>query len=393
MLDAIVTQTSNPSETPVDFSYYSTHRCVSASGIFERISQPAQTDGDNGQSLWQKIQATMARARAQGVSAPLVVGAIPFDTCRPSCLFIPLHYHFTFRQADTSLALSNSASPIATITQVNSMPDVRHFQSAVGAALRCVRQGEIRKVVLSRLLDVDVAQPIDCSAVMNNLRAQNPHAYHFSLPLPEGGILVGASPELLIRKNARRIWSNPLAGSICRHQDPQHDKLQCQQLLDSHKDQQEHRMVVDDIARHLRPLCRQLITPSAPSLLATNTMWHLSSPIEGELYQTDNSVIQLACLLHPTPAMCGTPTAAARQLIAELEPYDRGLFSGIVGWSDEHGDGEWAIIIRSAIIRQQQVRFFAGAGIVEGSDGQKEWEEIAGKMGTMLRALGLQLPG
>ncbi|WP_374191066.1 chorismate-binding protein [Candidatus Symbiopectobacterium sp. 'North America'] len=106
----------------------------------------------------------------------------------------------------------------------------------MGAALRCVRQGEIRKVVLSRLLDVDAAQPIDCSAVMNNLRVQNPHAYHFSLPLPEGGVLVGASPELLIRKNARRIWSNPLAGSICRHQDPQRDKLQCQQLLDSHKE-------------------------------------------------------------------------------------------------------------------------------------------------------------
>ncbi|MFT8210738.1 MAG: chorismate-binding protein [Symbiopectobacterium sp.] len=85
--------------------------------------------------------------------------------------------------------------------------------------------------------------------------------------------------------------------------------------------------------------------------------------------------------------------AAARQLIAELEPYDRGVFSGIVGWSDEYGDGEWAIIIRCAIIRQQQVRFFAGAGIVDGSDAQKEWEEISGKLDTMLRALGLKLPG
>ncbi|MCW2482664.1 chorismate-binding protein, partial [Candidatus Symbiopectobacterium sp. NZEC135] len=228
MLDAIVTQASNPPERPADFSYYSAHRCVIASGIFERISQPAQTDGDNGRSLWHKVQASMARAREQGVCAPLVVGAIPFDTRRPSCLFIPQHYHFSLRQADASLALINSASPAATITHVNSLPDARHFQSAVGAALRCVRQGEIRKVVLSRLLEVDVAQPVDCSAVLHNLRVQNPHAYHFSLPLPEGGVLVGASPELLIRKNARRIWSNPLAGSICRHQDPLHDKLQCQ---------------------------------------------------------------------------------------------------------------------------------------------------------------------
>lgn len=139
----------------------------------------------------------MARARAQGIHAPLIVGAIPFDTRRPSCLFVPQHYHFSQRQVHSSKARVHHA---ATITRVNSIPDALHFQSAVGAALRYIHQGEIRKVVLSRLLDVEVAQSIDCAAVMQNLRIQNPHAYHFSLPLPEGGMLVGASPELLIRK-------------------------------------------------------------------------------------------------------------------------------------------------------------------------------------------------
>ncbi|MGL9751762.1 MAG: hypothetical protein ACR5LC_12980 [Symbiopectobacterium sp.] len=103
-----------------------------ASGIFERISQPVQIDGDNGQSLWQKIQATMARARAQGVSVPIVVGAIPFDIRRPSCLFIPQYYHFSLRQADASLVSCNCVSPTTTITHVNSMPDARHFQFSRG---------------------------------------------------------------------------------------------------------------------------------------------------------------------------------------------------------------------------------------------------------------------
>lgn len=118
-------------------------------------------------------------------------------------------------------------------------------------------------------------------------------------------------------------------------------------------------------------------------------MWHLSTRIRGELLNPNLNVMQLACLLHPTPALCGFPTESAHQLIADLEPHDRGLFSGIVGWCDANGDGEWAIVIRSGLLRGNRVRLFAGAGIVAASTPQAEWMETAAKLGTMLNAFGL----
>lgn len=376
-----------------EFSFCSAHRCVSTSGIFERISLPAESEATGADALWHTVQAAMARAKAQGVSAPLVVGAIPFDTRQSSCLFIPQQHRFSDHPQDTDVAVRPSSVTPVDIVRTQNIPDAAQFQSAVTSALHRFRQGDISKVVLSRMMEIELAQEIDCAQIVRNLRTQNPTGYHFSLPLPDDGILLGASPELLIRKVGRQIWSNPLAGSVRRHADAQQDEQHRRQLLDSQKDQREHRVVVEDIQQRLHPLCRQLNVPETPSLLATNTMWHLSSAISGELAQDGRSVIQLACLLHPTPAMCGAPMAAARDLIAHLEPHDRGVFSGIVGWSDEQGNGEWAIAIRCGIVRQRQLRVFAGAGIVEGSEPQKEWDEVTGKLGTMLRAFGLQPEG
>lgn len=380
-------------QQPAEFSYCSAHRCVSTSGIFERISLPAESEANGGEALWRAVQAAMARATRQGISAPLVVGAIPFDTRQPSCLFIPQRYRFSDQPGGGAALPSPPGIQQADIVRTKNIPEAAQFQSAVTSALHRFQQGDIRKVVLSRMMEIELAQEIDCAQITRNLRAQNPTGYHFSLPLPDGGILLGASPELLIRKQGRQIWSNPLAGSVRRQRDAQQDERHSRQLLDSQKDQREHRLVVDDIQQRLRPLCRQLTVPDTPSLLATNTMWHLSSAIAGELAQASNSVIQLACLLHPTPAMCGAPMAAARALIADLEPHDRGLFSGIVGWSDQQGNGEWAIAIRCGVVRQRHLRVFAGAGIVEGSEPQKEWDEVTGKLGTMLRAFGLQPEG
>ena len=168
-------------------------------------------------------------------------------------------------------------------------------------------------------------------------------------------MLIGASPELLIRKQGGEIHTNPLAGSARRQDDPQQDRLGSERLMRSTKDKYEHKLVIDDIRRHLAPLCASLSVPSGPSLLSTGTMWHLSTRIRGELLNPNLNVMQLACLLHPTPALCGFPTESARQLIADLEPHDRGLFSGIVGWcdanGDANGDGEWAIVIRSGLLR------------------------------------------
>ena len=161
-------------------------------------------------------------------------------------------------------------------------------------------------------------------------------------------------------------------------------------LLASRKDQHEHRLVIDEIRRVLTPHCRELaILSSFPDEhgypLASGT------PIAGRLNGGEASVLSLACQLHPTPALCGYPTDLARQFIREQEPFRRALFSGIVGWCDSQGNGEWAVVIRCGVLDGHQVELFAGAGIVADSDPAMEWAETGTKLGTMLKALGLDL--
>jgi isochorismate synthase len=139
----------------------------------------------------------------------------------------------------------------------------------------------------------------------------------------------------------------------------------------------------------LKNRSRALDIPSSPELLSTATLWHLSTPINGEVQDAQENALSLACLLHPTPALCGTPTLVARDLIEQLEPFDRGLFGGIVGWCDDRGNGEWVVTIRCGTVSDDRVRLFAGAGIVPDSSPESEWRETGVKLNTMLRAFGL----
>jgi len=135
--------------------------------------------------------------------------------------------------------------------------------------------------------------------------------------------------------------------------------------------------------------CTDLHVPAGPEVIGTPTMWHLSTRVTGRLTDPAVSALELAEALHPTPAVCGVPEAAARTAIAELEPVDRGYFTGLVGWTDPAGDGEWVITIRSAEVSDRTVRLFAGAGIVEGSRPEAELAETGAKFRTLLRALGV----
>jgi isochorismate synthase len=370
------------------FLYQSEFRSLSADGVFERIETPAFGGEQADSALAQNISQALQRAKQAGQDAPVVVGAIPFDTRQPSCLYVPQQSRFVANDHYT-----RDARPMLQqrhrLTACTSIPDEPRFKHAVAEAVSRFKQGKLSKAVLSRILEIELEQPVAGHQILNNLMVQNPNGYHFSLPLADGGVLIGASPELLIRKQGGEIHSNPLAGSARRQADAQQDRIGSERLMRSTKDKYEHRLVIDDIRRRLAPLCATLSVPSGPSLMSTGTMWHLSTRIRGELRDPQLNVMQLACLLHPTPALCGFPTETARQLIAELEQYDRGLFSGIVGWCDANGDGEWAIVIRSGILRGNRVRLFAGAGIVEASTPQSEWAETAAKLGTMLNAFGL----
>ena len=365
------------------YRFYSPEGGVEASGCFQAIETPA---GDDGHGVERAVEAAFAGARVAGLSQPLVVGVIPFDKRQPSSLFVPRHVSRLLPGAPPTKVCG---LPCGKARQCTEQPDQNGFKQAVSRAVEVLRGGQVSKVVLSRLLQLEFDLAPCATTVFQGLRQQNPEAYHFSMDLPDGGVLIGASPELLLRQQGCQFTSNPLAGSAKRLADPAADAREAQALLQSTKDLHEHRLVIEELDRQLRPLCRSLNVADSPSLLKTARLWHLSTQISGEL-AAPASALSLACRLHPTPALCGFPTAAAKQLIAELEPFDRGVFGGIVGWSDADGNGEWAVVIRCGIVEHTRVRLFAGAGLVTASCPESEWLETGNKLGTMLSAFGLE---
>ena len=205
--------------------------------------------------------------------------------------------------------------------------------------------------------------------------------------------LLGASPELLIQKIGNKIIANPLAGSEPRQADSAAEQRVCDRLMHSKKDRYEHALVIESISAALKPFCTNLKVPAEPELIHTETMWHLSTRIEGELKSSDVTSLEIAMAMHPTPAIGGYPAELAKNAIDEIEGYDRNLFTGMVGWCDFSGDGEWVVTIRCAEVDDNSITLYAGAGIVEGSVPQKELAETGAKFNTMLNALGIDMRG
>ena len=374
-----------PGQAKSGFSFTSGDRELAVSGVLQSIETPA-IGGENASSLFQKTVAhAFEQARKAGQANPIMVGAIPFDTSEPSCLYIPEHAEWRTRSA----AVQTVTTALAQLVEQKNIPDEPGFKRAVEHAIVNFSHSDVRKAVLSVQRELSFAQDVDVDAVQINLRAQNPGGYHFRVPMPDGATLLGVSPELLVYKDGLEFVSNPLAGSAKRMADRQADRRNADWLAASQKDHYEHRLVTEDIASRLEGYCTQLDVPQRPSLISTPALWHLSTRIEGTLADPSVSALQLACRLHPTPAVCGFPTERARRLIRFVEPLERGLFTGMVGWCDARGNGEWVVTIRCGTITRNRVRLFAGAGIVEASSPDAEWIEVQTKLGTMLRACGL----
>lgn len=365
--------------------FTSANRELHAWGSARRIVVSARGGERRDSPIQTAIRDALECVRQEGQANPIVIGAIPFDLAEPSCLYAPTHYEWRSRSAMPSRV----ATHLPRLLEQRSTPDEVGFKRSVEHAIVNFRHSDIRKAVLSVIRELRFSASVDVDQLLRSLRAQNPHGYQFRIPLPDGAELIGVSPELLLRKQGGQIISNPLAGSAKRQPDPQQDQASGERLLRSEKDHYEHRIVIEEMQRLLQPLCIELDIPTRPSLLSTAAMWHLATTIAGQLHDPSLTALQLACRLHPTPAVCGLPTDRARKLISLVEPFDRGLFTGMVGWCDGNGDGEWAVTIRCGTVNGNTVRLFAGAGIVEASQPDAEWAEIEAKLGTMLRACGL----
>jgi menaquinone-specific isochorismate synthase len=264
-----------------------------------------------------------------------------------------------------------------------SAPD---WEWAVAAAVSRIRAGDVAKVVLARDLCAAADAAIDVRVLLHRLAGRYPGCYTFAC-----AGLVGASPELLIRRQGADISSLVLAGTAPRGSDQAADALLGKDLLASVKDTEEHSYAVAGVRAALAALCDPLLVDGQPSLLRLANVQHLATTVTGRLARgrdgPDQSVIALAAALHPTGAVCGSPMETAADLIRELEGMDRGRYAGPVGWVDAQGNGEMAIALRCAQVDGARARLFAGCGIVAGSDPAAELAEAQAKFRPMRFAL------
>ncbi|MFF8618584.1 isochorismate synthase [Streptomyces sp. NPDC015350] len=338
-----------------------------------------------------RVAATLAAARAAGHTAPLVMGAIPFDQDAPAALAVPAVLHTAPPLTADPLVALPADPPSRTDMTVHQEPAPEQYAASVAAAVERMWKGEFSKVVLARTLRIDATDPFDVAAMLQRLARRDPSGYTFALPTGPDRTLLGASPELLVSRQGSRVVANPLAGSVPRSDDLAEDVRRAAALLESAKDLHEHAVVVNAVEESLARYCTDLTVPVRPTLVRTATMWHLSTTVTGRLRSPDTAALELACALHPTPAVCGTPTDTARRVIRESEGFDRGFFTGMVGWGDADGDGEWVVTIRCAEAEPTSLRLYAGAGVVAASEPEAETAETAAKFRTFLGAVGARL--
>ncbi len=261
------------------------------------------------------------------------------------------------------------------------------YRTVVNGALDRIARGEFQKIVLARVQDVSADQPLHPLRMLNGLRQRFPDCYAFSVSDGTGRSFIGASPERLVRVSQGRLETEALAGSASRGQGASEDAVLGSALLHSDKDQREHRHVLDSIQRRLAGLGLSVETDARPGLLRLANVQHLCTPIRAALPATVRLLDVLAAL-HPTPAVGGSPQAAALPRIRELEGFPRGLYAGAIGWINARGGGEFFVGLRSALVEGPSARLYAGAGIVAGSTAEKEFAETELKFAALLEALG-----
>jgi len=296
----------------------------------------------------------------------------------------------TLHPVPTLAAVAAGRDPVigpGVVTYVDGAIGADRWPDLVAQGVAAIRAGEVDKVVLARDVHARTSAPLDVRWPLGRLAESYPSCWTFSV---DG--LLGATPELLVRSEKGLVTSRVLAGTIRRTGDDHADVARAAILAHSSKDLEEHEYAVASVAHALEPFCSSINLPDVPFVLHLRNVLHLASDVTAVLSSATahSSSLALVAALHPTAAVCGTPTPAARALITRIEGMDRARYAGPVGWLGADGDGEWGIALRSAQVDgtdRHHIRLFAGCGIVSASDPTAELAESEAKLIPMRDAL------
>lgn len=384
-------------EAPVNgspFEFTTPEYRLSTRGVRDTVS----VDTWNGDSVADAVSEALDRAGTGG----LVVGCIPFDTSAAAELHVP--EEVTWRQRPVA-SLEDSSTTVCPEASRATVPvpeagDAAWYRNAVFQAVQHIDSGELAKVVLGRTETFTADDPLDVEGIYGRLADDNPRAFVYRAPVADEATFLGATPELVLRSHGGWLTSMPLAGSLPRsngtgtgEDSTTSDEELVERLRRDTKSLAEHSHVVDQVGEVFRRHADNVIVPEQPGVVQTPVIMHLGSRVTGKIRGADGAgdVLRMLYDLHPTPAVCGWPTGVARSLIGSLEPVDRGMHSGLVGWVDASGNAEWALALRGGLVQGAQATMFAGAGIVHGSDPELEHQETAAKFRTFSRAIAPQL--
>ena len=367
-------------------------------GIYKKLEVSGVNRFAQARTWWQSEVANFSihnNVHGSG-TGPILFTSFAFDEERPSVLIIPQivigqkngksWITWIGEQSQPDISQLKNAAISGEITWGAGSISEDRWRNQVASAITAIKSDQLEKVVLARDISAHSTAEIDARQLIKRLEIEYPSTWLF---LVDG--LVGATPELLVRLNKSLVTSRVLAGTIRKTGDEDRDLALAASLAKSSKDLEEHEYAVRSVADALAPFCTSTNVPESPFVLHLSNVMHLATDVTGVLNDSakPTDIFTLISELHPSAAVCGTPTEKAKKLIGELEEMNRGRYAGPVGWIDVHGDGEIAIALRCGQLGddKKSIRIFAGCGIVAGSDPDKEFVESQAKLMPMRTAL------
>lgn len=287
-----------------------------------------------------------------------------------------------FELLSTIVKKKTTTKSLGKIKSHSNRNEKKSWITNVNTALSEIRQGEVQKIVLSRQINLELDATPSISQITATLGERYPKCYVFAFK-KNNSIFFGASPEKLAKISDGWIEADALAGSISRGRTGAEDDSLAQTLLTSKKDLAEQKIVVSFIKNSFSQLCDKIIFEEKPIIRKLPNIQHLWTPIRGRI-NSNHSIFSILKWLHPTPAICGVPWEKARSSIRKMESHNRGLYTGMIGWFNLNNEGEFAVAIRSALLKENKISAFAGCGIVEGSEPEVEYAESELKLNPII---------